>query len=82
MNVNVLQNNNPYFSKFDVINRNRLKPEVSSDVKSSISSNEVQYFKKLFPENSSQIDNYISFNHRGKITTINNSKGSLIDNII
>ncbi len=46
-----------------------------------ITSGERNFFKKLFPENSDQIDKHIVFNRNGKTSQFNFAKGSIVDGI-
>ena len=83
MNVNILNTNNPYINKFDRLSQlNRERKEISKSASNPITSNEVQYFKKMFPLNADQIDNYISFNRHGNVTNVNNDKGVIVDNLV
>ncbi len=86
MNINVLQSNNPYFqnvrrTKVAVKNTDKVQktklPTVSSN--NVISKSERQYFAKLFPENSVQIEKHILFNRKGKLHSVNLNTGVLFD---
>lgn len=95
MNVNILNAyNNPYASSLEEKisnnglsiknNENKaitktevsLKTDEASDV---LTKKERTFFKKLFPENSEQIDKHILFNRNGKIQSAAVSKGVIFD---
>ncbi len=44
-----------------------------------ITKKERQFFVKMFPESSEQIENHILFNRNGKVQNYNLTKGSLLD---
>lgn len=44
-----------------------------------INSQERDFFKTLFPENSDQIDKHIVFNRNGKINSFSLAKGLIVD---
>lgn len=46
---------------------------------SLISRKERDYFKKLFPENSTQIERHEVFTRNGKLSATNVSKGTIVD---
>jgi len=57
------------------ININKLEPN------EVISKSERQYFVKLFPDSSSQIEKHVLFNRNGKIVESNMRKGGIFDAI-
>ncbi len=82
MNVNILQVKNPYLSGLNKINQQSkaTKPINENHKQLEITHNELQYFKKLFPENATQIEKYLTFNKSGRI--IENAvtpQGTLLD---
>ena len=93
MNVNILQGRNPYANNLNSANKTKKLarnaefslPEkvnlskVNQNKEISISNSEMKFFQKLFPENANQIEKYLAFNRKGKITETNLSKGSIFD---
>lgn len=46
---------------------------------SVLTQNERDFFIKMFPQNSEQIQNHVVFNRNGKLQSSNTSKGLIID---
>lgn len=97
MNVNILSAyNNPYTnsisenlsnSNLDLVRRNNngeesvRKNSAKESSEAVLTKQEKRFFKKLFPENSEQIERHVLFNRNGKITNAPASKGSIFDGI-
>ncbi|NLO19057.1 MAG: hypothetical protein GX121_04145 [Ignavibacteria bacterium] len=67
-NIEKLSRENDKQDKLTVSNHNEL-----------ITKKERQFFIKLFPESSEQIQNHVLFNRNGKVQNYNLTKGSLLD---
>lgn len=64
------------------LQKNNLKQEVT---KANIEQNDIlttkerNFFKQMFPENSTQIEKHVLFNRNGKLQTVEISKGMIFD---
>ncbi len=97
MSVNILSAyNNPYTNSIseNLSNNNldlvrqqnngeqRVRSGTAKDsAEAVLTKQEKRFFKKLFPENSDQIERHVLFNRNGKITNTPASKGSIFDGI-
>ncbi len=68
-------------------NINKSNTSVNINNTSAINTNEIiskterQYFAKLFPDNSGQIEKHVLFNRNGKVVETNARKGNIFDYI-
>ena len=82
---NLTKTNNSFSNEIANVSKSNAKKSQKIESKTNeinenvISKSEIQYFQKLFPANSTQIENHIVFNRNGKITETNLNIGSLID---
>jgi len=63
----------------DEIVKNEEKTNFTKLNENIISTSEMKYFQKLFPENSAQIEKHILFNRNGKVVEDNLNKGTYFD---
>ena len=70
----------------NVINSEKLDSELKNLAQSKLGSpekiittNERNFFKELFPENSLQIENHTLFTRNGRLQTLGQQKGTIID---
>ncbi len=57
----------------------KLDKNSNSNENSILTKKERNFFMKLFPENSAQIEQYELFNRNGKVTKTSISKGTILD---
>lgn len=57
----------------------KLESKSSSDNSSILTKKERNFFMKLFPENSAQIEQHELFNRNGKLTKTSFAKGTILD---
>ena len=72
---------NPVSSKLNEIRQTASNLSMA-DLKNSdriVNSEERSFFMKMFPDNSSQIENHVLFNRNGRLQVQNLSKGMIID---
>ncbi len=58
---------------------NRAKYETLKSPENLLSQKERDFFVKIFPDNSSKIENHILFNRKGRLQSVNIMKGTIID---
>ena len=80
MKVNKIQFNNLYLERTSQVQKQKLKEQTYTKItNTSINSNEVKFFQKLFPASAQQIESYIYLNKNRKIVETNLNKGSILD---
>lgn len=51
----------------------------AQNLKDLVTQNEREFFVKMFPENSAQLENHVLFNRNGRIQAVNPEKGLIVD---
>ncbi len=60
-------------------NKNRANYETLKSPDNLLSKKERDFFVKIFPDNSSKIENHVLFNRKGRLQSVNIMKGTIID---
>ena len=72
-------NNVPQTKPIKQSNENRAKYETLKSPENLLSQTERDFFVKIFPDNSSKIENHVLFNRKGRLQSVNIMKGTIID---